>query len=731
MNANPSPKSMTDVVVTIFPDNKGQRIVGDKSMLLPLIELEQLIRTTKARPLKNNLALLKFATFGSKKSAAGCLRTDDNVVEITGIEGDYDGEVMTMAEAVERLKSRGIEALLYTSASHTPEKPRWRVLCRLEIPFSGTPDEMRIRRARWVGVLNAILGGGLKSESFALSQSFYFGPLQGKPEPEVVRLEGVCIDEMSSPPAPVYAPTTVVHLNPRQDRSKDLMTKVSADVRTAIHTRHDGHPHAADTTDPERAVDRCIDKAAKYWGAEGAGQKAEQLSVEDMLKRFVYVAREPIIVDLSNVSIKWRPHAFHGKYAASIEGSGKNAAPASRLWAAHPNRSDTYDIGFDPSEPRFFQHGGKTLLNMWTEPEWPDVDVVHAQPFIGHLEFLIPDSKSRNDLLDWLAATAQQPGIRPHYHFLLLAEPEGTGRSWLGDALREIWSNDYAISVDMHRLLDDNFNSELSRKVIVYVNEIKATANERFNHRERLKSLLSDSWITVNEKSLARWVEKFCARFLMFTNSTAALPITEKDRRIYAVRCTSTVRTPDYYKQLYKRLSDRQFLAAVWKLLKTRDLRNYNPGAVAPLTNTKLEMAEDGRTSGQQAAVEFARLAPFDVIHAPDLYKMVVVDRDHEPEKDRQNRLAAITNALRDVGVTPATRKMRPVEKIPGGEEYGRPSRVWILRNPDQWRDATTEMLRIEVTQAREELEKHRWKLDAALGAWSEDPTTDPTESGY
>jgi Protein of unknown function (DUF3631) len=69
------------------------------------------------------------------------------------------------------IEKAGITALIYTSPSYTPEKPRWRVVC----PFSQElkPAQRRIMLAR----VNGVLGGVFAGESFTLSQSYYFGSL--------------------------------------------------------------------------------------------------------------------------------------------------------------------------------------------------------------------------------------------------------------------------------------------------------------------------------------------------------------------------------------------------------------------------------------------------------------------------------------------------------------------------------------------------------------------------
>ena len=68
---------------------------------------------------------MKLATFGDVRTEARCLRHDGNVKSVYGAEADYDGEAMGFDEAVARIRDAGIAAILYTSPSHTPAKPRW------------------------------------------------------------------------------------------------------------------------------------------------------------------------------------------------------------------------------------------------------------------------------------------------------------------------------------------------------------------------------------------------------------------------------------------------------------------------------------------------------------------------------------------------------------------------------------------------------------------------------
>jgi hypothetical protein len=276
--------------VTIFANKSGSKINAAREM--NFAELERVIRTAPAAAEKDKLALLKAARFGEMRTDKGSLRHDANVLEVFGIEGDYDGERIPMSQAAEALSNAGIAALLYTSASHTDELPRWRVLVALSAPLEGTPDELRQQRRHWTGVLNAILGDVLNSESFSLSQSYYFGRIQGRPDPDITRLSGTCLDQMEEPPAPVF-PANGMGAKPAapagdvigEDRSRDLLKRVAEDVRAGkadyqIHALHAQHPHVLDQADPVRTIQRAINKAREDCGPKQAnGQSAKPCRV--------------------------------------------------------------------------------------------------------------------------------------------------------------------------------------------------------------------------------------------------------------------------------------------------------------------------------------------------------------------------------------------------------------------------------------------------------------------
>ncbi|WP_298097067.1 hypothetical protein, partial [Brevundimonas sp.] len=159
-----------------------------------LRNLANLIEGTRADS-KAALPWLKLATFGDMPTTKGTLRHNANLLSVDGIEGDYDAGTVSLDEACSRLAAAGLAALVYTTPSHTPAAPRWRVLCPLA--SSADPDARDDLCAR----VNGALGGILAPESFTASQAYYFGAV-GIGEHHAVRLvDGSAVDERPDLPA--------------------------------------------------------------------------------------------------------------------------------------------------------------------------------------------------------------------------------------------------------------------------------------------------------------------------------------------------------------------------------------------------------------------------------------------------------------------------------------------------------------------------------------------------
>lgn len=175
--------STNSLTLTIFPDVLAKSLSTES---ITWKELCERVENPNSYYQKKSMPLIKLALFGDIKTDKDSYRHDSNVLEVFGVEGDYDAEKVSMDDAAKMLEKRGIEAILFTSPSATPEKPRWRVLAPLSRGVE--PEE----RAHYTAMLNAALGGILAPESFRLSQSYYFG--KGNNYYETVKVDGEYLD---------------------------------------------------------------------------------------------------------------------------------------------------------------------------------------------------------------------------------------------------------------------------------------------------------------------------------------------------------------------------------------------------------------------------------------------------------------------------------------------------------------------------------------------------------
>jgi hypothetical protein len=172
-------------VITIFHHRSAQTMVWGTATLA---ELAAMVCNTH-KPHKDLLPLLKLGVFGELRTEKNCLRSNANLIEITGVEADNDHVPISFERGVEIMRAAPVTALIYTTPSNTDANPRWRVLCPTSRPLP------RLARAGLMDRLNGIFGGiAWDAQSWTDSQTFYFGSVVGGEPVRAEIIEGDYID---------------------------------------------------------------------------------------------------------------------------------------------------------------------------------------------------------------------------------------------------------------------------------------------------------------------------------------------------------------------------------------------------------------------------------------------------------------------------------------------------------------------------------------------------------
>jgi hypothetical protein len=265
-------------------------------------------------------------------------------------------------------------------------------------------------------------------------------------------------------------------------------------------------------------------------------------------------------MSLSSFSVKTLPLSWTER---GVRGALKKVNPAD-LWAEDSRRMDVGGYRFLPwSRDRRVQVGQQTFINTWEPPAHWGVATGGAtkavEAFQALLDHLIPDEREREWFVGWLAAKVQKPWL-PNCGVIMVAEPQGTGRGTLFDALRSVFGRRHVRNVGSGQLLGSGsqaqYNDWLAESLLVTCDEVLtgddsggAMTWKRREAYERLKGLVDPRArdVMIIRKGLPNYQGEVFASFLLATNNVNALPLAADDRRIAVVTNTDRklVNRPD------------------------------------------------------------------------------------------------------------------------------------------------------------------------------------------
>jgi Virulence-associated protein E len=195
MSDPPAPSPLdAAITITVFPDVFAK---AKDPCHVALKVFSEHLRNARASD-KYQLKLFSPGSYGRKRTAKNALRHDNNIIELFAVVGDYDGGKVSVDQAVVALEAAGVCALALTTPSHTPDAPRWRVICPLSDPLNraranATGFELADYH-KLVSRLAGVFPDGLAPESWNRSQGWFIGTVDGAPDHQVRHVSGVCLD---------------------------------------------------------------------------------------------------------------------------------------------------------------------------------------------------------------------------------------------------------------------------------------------------------------------------------------------------------------------------------------------------------------------------------------------------------------------------------------------------------------------------------------------------------
>jgi Family of unknown function (DUF5906) len=351
---------------------------------------------------------------------------------------------------------------------------------------------------------------------------------------------------------------------------------------------------------------------------------------------------------------------FNGRYAPlvnripKLESRYKDNAPKLAISQSGLERID--GTCYRPGEPDICGN----LLNMWQDPK---IEPLPETPtiFLAHMTYLIPDQRERELALNWLAWCVQKPSEKQMFA-LLIVDEGGTGKGWIGSMLCVLFGDQNVAMIESGDPVKDMFNGWTLNRQLGFLHEL--VPDRRVDLASRLKGVITESHIWVNEKFIARFRAENRTNLFCCSNHRDALKIARKDRRWLVVQGASdpfgvddngetTAKTTRYYETLFGCLGTSEApgdeVRRIKGWLMARDLTEYNGKGLAPLTEMKVEVADNRHTDIEQTVIEAYRdrVGPFvgTLCTAAD-----VADKLEFSFQDNQQGLMMVSKAMREAG---------------------------------------------------------------------------------
>jgi hypothetical protein len=271
-------------------------------------------------------------------------------------------------------------------------------------------------------------------------------------------------------------------------------------------------------------------------------------------------------------------------------------------------------ITYAAGESVLVEREGQAYGNRWQNRR-PDVVAGDATRWLDHVHKMIPEQAEREHVLNVMAYKLQHPARKINHAVLHIGHP-GSGKDTMWEPL--LWGIGGATHDNVAIVRNEEIMSQwgyaLESEVMVFEELRQSEAKDRRALENHLKPIIAapPEFLLVNRKGMHPYKALNRLFVLAFSNERVPLSLPSDDRRWFVTHSDAG------------RMSEADGLAmwdwyaaggasAVCAWLYQRDVSKFNPGAAPMMTEAKMIMVEQGRSTAESYLVEMmqARLGEF------------------------------------------------------------------------------------------------------------------------
>lgn len=259
------------------------------------------------------------------------------------------------------------------------------------------------------------------------------------------------------------------------------------------------------------------------------------------------------------------------------------------------------------------------VFNMWVPfpfedkpitSDDPEYDAESVEKFLNHIRVLVGEKDVSDYFINYVAHLFQKPHEKPSTCMWLVSN-QGAGKSIIIEILKLLISPDRVlVSSSPERDVWGQFNNLLAPAFLVALEEVDK--RNMLQADGKLKSLLSESTITISEKGRPSYTIPSVHRYIGLSNTKDPVFTSEDDRRNMIIRCLDVLKgNRVYFDDLLNTFihkSDRQqnALRSLYWYLKTQvDISAWDFRAI-PRTKHHQEIIKSSRLPLEEFLIQLA-----------------------------------------------------------------------------------------------------------------------------
>lgn len=376
-------------------------------------------------------------------------------------------------------------------------------------------------------------------------------------------------------------------------------------------------------------------------------------------------------------------HAAHANDTEEIVSGQKiTKVSRSRLWLSHEKRAQYLALVTRPGEPVVT---ADNCLNEWAgfsvQPIAGDVT-----PFKKLYAYLFGNEQFP---LLWLAHLIQFPGIKMFVALVVWSKQEGVGKNLLFEAIGNLFDPRHFALIGQSEV-DDDFCGWIPGTVFMLGDEIRASKSEKA--RDRLKLWGTATTLRTHDKGQPKRVVENLMNQVYLSNHADGMFLSDYDRRFW-VHEVKTGPLPESLKNEYLRWRDNGGLAHLLHYLKGIDLEGFDPKGRAPVTDSKKDMIEAGRSDLDRWAIDIVNGALPVGQEVATAERMTTCFMEDYPHVRTAPSVSTVAKVLVRAGAYRRENQIRLKD--------GRKVRALALVRADHWKDQPEAAWRNELEKRR------------------------------